>query len=92
MKGNGLRRKKVKIMTGKAKQGREQYLWKASGGFLDLTIQVEIDCGFNLNPMNLRTPGVLSVVTRQTDRHWGRGYLETGRNISGTLKGQDLFP
>ena len=23
--------------------------------------------------------------------HWGRGHLETGRNMSGTLKGEELF-
>ena len=29
---------------------------------------------------------------RKNKKHWGRGYLETGGNMSGTLKGQDLFP
>ena len=26
-----------------------------------------------------------------THHHWGQGYLETGKNMSGTLKGQELF-
>jgi len=25
------------------------------------------------------------------NRHWGRGYLETGRNMSGTLQGLEHF-
>jgi len=31
-------------------------------------------------------------LTRAPYRHWGRGPLETGRNMSGTLKGQNPFP
>jgi len=41
--------------------------------------------------MPLSTSPYFQGVPRRHFKHWGRGYLETGRNMSGTLQGLEHF-
>jgi len=40
---------------------------------------------------NVRVGSLIIAANSSKGRHWGQGYLETGRNMSGTLQGLEHF-